>query len=112
MHFWSGNGAVQDTAAQQRMIHHEIHESRTAVSSYSRKTEDHWETGSCAGARTHSPSMQSFLSCVSWFSWFTSPTVDWAKAKLPWSRQEHLARQAATLALSTANASICWRKIK
>jgi hypothetical protein len=39
-------------------------------------------------------------------------TVDWAEAKLPWSHQEHLARQAATLALSTANASICWRKIK
>jgi hypothetical protein len=30
-------------------------------------------------------------------------TVDWAEAKLPWSQQEHLARQAATLALATAD---------
>jgi hypothetical protein len=30
-------------------------------------------------------------------------TVDWAGAKLPWSQQEHLARQRATLALATAD---------
>jgi hypothetical protein len=103
MHFLSGKGTVQDTAAQQRMIHHEkheIHERCTAVSSYSRKTDDHRETDCCAGAGTHSPSRQSFLS---WFSWFTSPTVDWAEAKLPWSQQEHLAQPTATLALATAD---------
>jgi hypothetical protein len=30
-------------------------------------------------------------------------TVDWAEAKLPWTQQEHLARQPATLALATAD---------
>jgi hypothetical protein len=58
-HILSRKGAVQDRAAQQRMIHHEMHENHercTAVSSYSRKTDDHRETGSCAGRRTHAPS--------------------------------------------------------
>jgi hypothetical protein len=61
-----------------RIIHHEKHERHercTAVSSYSGKTDNHRETECCAGARTFSPSMQSFLSCVSCISWFTLPTA-------------------------------------
>jgi hypothetical protein len=98
MHFLSGKRAVQDTAAQQR-----IHSPRNTRKVYrckllqpGKRTTIGKQTVVLA-ARTHSPSRQSFLSCVSWFSWFTSPTVDWAEAKLPWSQQEHLARQAATV---------------
>jgi hypothetical protein len=51
----------QHSVAMSRLLHQHLQDLRSTHV-------DHWETVCCAGARTHSPSMQSFLSCVSCIS--------------------------------------------